>query len=187
MEDNVKIKIRNRSNNVVGYTIPDMGNLHRRFEKRQEKIITFEELRKLSYISGGIQILKNYLIVRDPQALKELQIDVEPEYYYEEDQVKKLLQEGSLDEFLDCLDFAPQGVLDMIKTLAVNLPVNDVAKRRAILDKLKFNVDKAIEIKQMAEEDEQVPEAAISKRRVQINDKNGEQPTRRVVKILTEA
>jgi len=39
----------------------------------------------------------------------------------------------------------------------------------------------------MAEEDEQVPEAAISKRRVQINDKNGEQPTRRVVKILTEA
>jgi len=36
---------------------------------------------------------------------------------------------GSLDEFLDCLDFAPSVIIDMIKVLAVDLPLNDVSKR----------------------------------------------------------
>jgi len=57
-----------------------------------------------------------------------------------------LLQHGSLDEFLDCLDFAPEGVLDLIKEYAVTLPLNDVAKRQAILDKLGFNVTVAIDL-----------------------------------------
>jgi hypothetical protein len=58
------------------------------------------------------------------------------------------MQNGSLDEFLDCLDFAPEGVIDLIKTLAVELPLNDVAKREAILNKTGFNVDNAIRIRQ---------------------------------------
>jgi len=57
------------------------------------------------------------------------------------------MQTGSLDEFLDCLDFAPEGVKDLIKNLAVDLPLNDVAKREAIFNKLGFNVDNAIRIK----------------------------------------
>ena len=66
--------------------------------------------------------------------------------YVDEEDIKKLLLTGSLDAFLDCLDFAPEGVLGIVKTLAVSLPVNDVAKRDAILEKLNFNVTKAIEI-----------------------------------------
>jgi len=54
---------------------------------------------------------------------------------------------GSLDEFLDCLDFAPSVIIDMIKVLAVELPLNDVSKREAIKDKLGFDVTKAIEIR----------------------------------------
>jgi len=56
------------------------------------------------------------------------------------------MEHGSLDEFLDCLDFAPEGVKDLIKNLAVELPLNDVAKREAIFNKLGFNVDNAIRI-----------------------------------------
>ena len=55
--------------------------------------------------------------------------------------------EGTLDQFLDCLDFAPEGVKEMIKEMAVDLPLNDMAKREAIQEKLGFNVTKAIEIK----------------------------------------
>ena len=73
---------------------------------------------------------------------------------------------GSLDEFLDCLDFAPEGVRELIKVLAVELPLNDVAKRKAIFEKLGFNVDKAIEIEQeSADADEEKPETSY--RRVQ--------------------
>ena len=69
------------------------------------------------------------------------------EYHYSEEDVKQLMQTGSLDQFLDCLDFAPQVIKEMIKTLAVELPLNDVQKREAIKEKLGFDVTKAIEIK----------------------------------------
>lgn len=68
----------------------------------------------------------------------------EQEYFYTKDDIVRLMTTGSLDEFLDCLDFAPDGVLESIKTLSVELPLNDVAKRKAILEKLNFNVDNAV-------------------------------------------
>lgn len=168
MEDNRKVKVKNRTNNNVGYSIPDMQNLKRQYSPREEKIITFEELRKLSYIPGGMQMLKEYLIVRDDEALRELNIQVEPEYYYTEKEVAKLMEQGSLNEFLDCLDFAPEGVLEVIKDVAVKLPLNDVAKRQAILDKMGFDVTKAIELKKVAEEDEKEVSSQGSGRRAAV-------------------
>lgn len=145
MDKNTMIKVANRNGNRVGYTIPEMG-IRRQFTARQTKEVSFEELQNLAYLPGGMKLLKDYLVIKDMDALKALEIDVEPEYFYTEDDVKKLLTTGTLDEFLDCLDFAPDGVLDTIKDLAVKLPLNDVAKRNAIQKKLGFNVTKAIEI-----------------------------------------
>lgn len=154
MEDNVKVKVKNRSGNgIVGYTIPDMGNLRREFQDGEEKILTYEEIRKLSYIPGGSMILKDYLIIEDKNVLKELNYDIEPEYFYSKEDIIKLMQTGSLDEFLDCLDFAPEGVKESIKNIAVELPLNDVAKRQAIQEKLGFNVTNAIENLKIIEED----------------------------------
>ena len=152
MEDSKKIKVVNRTNGSVGYSIPDMQNLHRVYSAKEEKIITFEELRKLSYVPGGEAMIKDYLVVKDPEAIEALNFNIEPEYFYTEEQVIKLMQEGTLDQFLDCLDFAPDGVLELIKSLAVSLPLNDVPKRKAIWDKLNFNVDKAIEMNEIANE-----------------------------------
>ena len=55
-----------------------------------------------------------------------------------------LIKTGSLDAWLDCLDFAPEGVLQIIKDAAVELPLNDVQKRDAIKEKLGFDVSAAI-------------------------------------------
>lgn len=161
MEDNKKVRVINRAGNgIVSYSIPDMGNLQRTFQDGEEKILTYEEMRKLSYIPGGQVLLDEYLIIDDKEVLDELNMSPEPEYYYTKDDVLRLMQEGSLDEFLDCLDFAPEGVKESIKTLAVDLPLNDVAKRKAINDKLNFNVDKAIEIKEISEAEE-APRPAV--------------------------
>mgnify|MGYP006988999603 CR=1 FL=1 len=51
---------------------------------------------------------------------------------------------GSLDAFLDALDFAPMGVIDLIKSMAVSLPLTDLNKRKALKDKTGFDVDKAL-------------------------------------------
>ena len=160
VEDNRKVKIKNRvGNGTVGYTIPDMNNLTRIFEDGEEKIVTFEEIRKLSYLHGGSKILKNYLTIEDKEILSEINFIPEPEYFYTREDIIRLMQTGSLDEFLDCLDFAPDGVKETIKTLAVELPLNDVAKRDAIQKKLGFNVTNAIENKKITEED--VPDLSV--------------------------
>ena len=189
MDDNVKVKVVNRAGNgLVAYTIPDMGKLHRDFQDGETKIITFEEIRKLSYLPGGMTILNDYLIIQDPEVLKELNMHVEQEYYYTKEDIVKLMQYGSLDEFLDCLDFAPEGVLETIKTLSVELPLNDVAKRKAILDKMGFNVDNAVRNKELAEQDNDFDGTVkpVEQRRRAAAAPTENKTGRRVVKKVTE-
>ena len=182
------IKVTNRDKGSVGYIIPDLGNLNRQFQPGETKDLTFEELQKLSWVPGGMYILQNCLIIDDEDAIEELLGSVEPEYYYTEKNVKYLLQYGTLDEFLDCLDFAPIGVLDMIKDLAVELPLNDVQKREAIKDKLGFDVDFAVEMERSANEGSE--EHENGKRRAAVpkmKEKKEEKAlTRRVVKVIED-
>ena len=180
IEKDTLIKVKNRDSGTVGYTIPELGNLHRSFAKGETKEITMDELRKLSYISGGKILLQNYLIVQNQDALKELlSDDVEPEYYYGEEEVKKLLLTGSNDQLLDCLEFAPEGVIGLVKDLAVSLKINDISKRNIILEKTGFNVTNAIAINEETIEGEG-EEAKSSRRSAPVTvEKSDETPKRR--------
>ena len=164
IEQNKAVKVINKYNGIVGYQVPELG-VNRTFYPKESKNITFNELEKLSFLPGGESILKNYLEITDEDVIMELfNTKLEPEYHYSEEDVKALLTTGSLDQFLDCLDFAPQVIIDLIKDMAVNLPVNDMAKREAIKEKLGFDVTKAIEIKNTKYdgEDENVSAAGSS-------------------------
>ena len=178
LQKDTLIKVLNRDNGSVCYSIPEMNGLRRVYQSGETKQVTFEELQKLSYIPGGMTLLKQNLVILNDEAVNRLLGHVEPEYRYTEADVRKIMQEGSLDQFLDCLDFAPDGVKELIKTLAVEMPLNDVNKREAIFNKLGFNVDNAIRIKKESEQPVEVAPAAH--RRVQIT----QTPTvsRRVVK-----
>lgn len=185
MDKNTIIKICNRDNAAVFYDIPEMNGLHRVFQPNEVKEVTLEELIKLSYEPGGMSLLKNNFVLNNKEAIKIILGQVEPEYNYTPADVKNLLLNGSLDELLDCLDFAPEGVIEIVKTLAVELPLNDVAKRDAILEKTNFNVTNAIQIKKETEADMPQPAATPAKRRVV--KKTGSESTadtngRRVVK-----
>ena len=149
MNKNTKIKIRNRSTGTVGYTIPDMGNYPRKFQPNEVKEVSFEEIQKLSYTPGGSYMLQHYLVIENVEAREEILGDmVELEYTYTQKDVERLLNSGSLDELLDCLDFAPKGVIEMVQKIAVETELNDVRKRKAIKDVTGFNVDNAIMINQ---------------------------------------
>ena len=181
IEKDTLIKVKNRDSGTVGYTIPELGNLHRSFSKGETKEITMDELRKLSYISGGKVLLQNYLIVQNQDALKELlSDDVEPEYYYGEEEIKKLLLTGSNDQLLDCLEFASEGVIGLVKDLAVSLKINDISKRNIILEKTGFNVTNAIAINEETIEGEG-EETKSSRRSAPVTvEKSDEAPKRRV-------
>lgn len=138
-----KVSIKNRSNSIVIYNIPEMG-IRREFMPNEVKNITSEELEALSYRPGGMDLIRNELLIKDAEVLTDMAVKVEPEYYLDDKGVIELLNTGSMDSFLDCLDFAPQGVLDLIKKYAVSLPVNDSRKREAIKTKLGLDVDLAL-------------------------------------------
>ena len=117
-----------------------------------------EEFRKLSYLPGGQAIIYDCLFIHNEEALKELNPDYEPEYFYTEADIRELLLKGTEAQFLDCLDFAPEGVIELLNQLAVKLEINDLAKRNAIMDKTGFNVTRAIEINHESKEVDAEPE-----------------------------
>jgi hypothetical protein len=169
IDKNTLVKVINKYNGTVGYDVPDLG-VHRNFYPNESKEITFDELEKLSFSPGGDVILNEFLEITDKKVIAQLfSREPEPEYHYTKEDVKKLMQTGTLDQFLDCLDFAPESVKEIIKDMAVELPLNDIAKRQAIQEKLGFDVTRAIEIKNTkfdgGDEDNSEEYGRINKRR----------------------
>ena len=176
------IKVTNRDAGSVGYTVPDL-RIERQYQKGETKEVTMEELRKLSYLPGGDYIIKNCLQIDNSDAVSELLGDVEPEYYYTEAEVRELLVgSGTLAQLQDCLDFAPAGVIDMIKDIAVKEEINDLSKRKAIYDKTGFNVDSAIMIKHETEE-ENAKEETSTRRAAPVKKSENTVPTRKTAPI----
>lgn len=143
INQDTKYNVKNRSSSVVVYRIPE-SNLRREFAPGETKQIPFGELEKLTYQQGGREMLEQFLQIVDEAATSNLNVHREVEYDMSEAQVRDLLLSGSLDAFLDALDFAPIGVIDLIKTMAVQLPLTDLNKRKALKDKTGFDVDKAL-------------------------------------------
>ena len=175
MDKNTIYTVKNRSAGMVVYRIPEDG-IRREFQPGEEKKIRHDELEKLSYQPGGRNLINDYLLIFNNEAIEELAINAEPEYFMTEQDVIKLIEEGSLDAWLDALDFAPPGTMDLIKKFSVSVPLNDIEKRRALKKKTGFDVDKAIYNEEQDKMNEAPAEAP--KRRVQPAAENAN-PARR--------
>lgn len=172
MRSEDKCVITNRSSGTVIYRIPE-EHIRRSFYPGETKSVPFKELQALVNQPGGRELLYGYMLIQDKEAAKELMnidLSTEVEYNMSEAEIRNWLNTCSLDAFKDALDFAPDGVKDLIKKYSVELPLNDVAKREAMKKQLGFNVDKAIEIKREAEapddQQEKAAEAPATSRRV---------------------
>lgn len=165
MESSKILRVKNRSASLAVYSIPEI-NVRREFAPGETKNITYGELEKLSYQPGGRTIMQNFLQIIDPEATGDLGINREPEYDLSEQQIVDLMTKGSLDAFLDCLDFAPVGVIDLIKKFSVSLPLNDIDKRDALKKKTGFDVTVALANMQKEKEDMDAPAVESKERRV---------------------
>lgn len=146
------VEVTNRNNGTTGYTLSN--GLHRSFNLGETKKISLDELNELVVTPGGEYLLQNYLMIKDKSALDFLNMNPEPEYYYTETEVKRLLQEGSLEQLEDCLNFAPQGVIDLVKSIAVKIEISDVRKRDLITEKTGFNIGNAIYVNKVLEDEQ---------------------------------
>lgn len=163
MDSNTTYLVTNRSASTVVYSIPEDG-IRRSFAPGETKKIRHGELEKLSYREGGKVIMAEYLLIRNEEAIADLGVPTEPEYFMTEEQVIDLMKNGSMDAWLDCLDFAPQGILEMIKSLSVSVPLGDYNKRRALQEKTGFDVDAAIKHMEEEREEKELPTAPAQRR-----------------------
>ena len=176
------VSVTHRNTGFTGYTIPDL-NLTRTFNIGETKKISLDELKQLQFVEGGDYLLKHCLIINDKNALEVLNMsDVEPEYFYTEAEIKELLTNGSLDQLEDALNFAPEGVIEIIKSMAIKMELPDTRKRKIISDKTGLNIDNAIMVNEvMKEEHSDVTEKAEIKVRkaAPINAGSTATPTRK--------
>ncbi len=174
LENNTQIGMTCRDSGTVSYTIPELGGLKRVFQAREKKFVTWEEVRSLSYMPGGMNLIEGCFIIDNNEAIAALfGGDVEPEYFYTEDEIKNLLLNASLEEVEDFLDFAPIGGVEIMRDLAVKLEINDLSKRGAISKKVGMSIDNAIRCNQQVK----AAEAAAG-----IESKDEGKPQRRVQK-----
>ena len=150
-----KVRVENRARAIVGYKVPE-SNIIRRFVEGEVKEIPMGELRQAIQIPGTRRTIESNLIIHDKSAVAELLPNAEPEYFYTVKDVDFLLTRGTLDQLMDALDFAPEGVVNLIKDQAVKIELNDVRKREAILKATNFNVTGAIEINHLAQVENKV-------------------------------
>lgn len=164
-ENEMIVAVTNRNSCTTGYAIPEKG-IRREFAVGETKNLSFDELYALSNIPGGEFILRHSLIVKDKSALEMLNIITEPEYFYTEKEIRHILLNGTVDECDDMLTFGASsiGVIELAKKIAVDEQIPDTRKRKLILEKTGFNVDNAIRVNAIMEEDD-APKAEPTERK----------------------
>lgn len=177
MEKNTMCTVKNRSSINVGYAIPELS-IKRQFAPGETKQISYDELAKLTYQPGGRNIIDKYLYIEKKEITENLGVTREVEYDWDEARIKQLLTSDTLDQFLDCLDFAPQGVLEIVKKMAVELPLSDFDKKKALKEKTGIDVDAVYKNAMLvAEEEGTATEEKKQERRV--NSETKAAPKRR--------
>ena len=155
LSDNTLIPVRNMVNHKVVYKIPDQ-NRRIEFEPFQERKITAGELRALHYTSGGETLLHEFLCVKNDILREEFNIPKDQiEYDWELKDIKHILLDESNNTLIaslqDALDFAPEGIRDMIIDYAVIWKIPDTNRRKIITQMTGIDINKQIEFSELVE------------------------------------
>lgn len=138
------MKVYNRSDSNITYSLPELQT-RRVFALGESKELEAKELEALWQMDGGNLIIKHYLMVDDREWV-EKHWDAPIEYFWKPEDVKKCLLEDSLELFQETLEYAPEGVVDLIKMFAWQLPIGDLNKIEAIRQATGFDTLAAIDV-----------------------------------------
>lgn len=162
IKDDELVSVRNRNNGETWYQL-DNG-IVRTFQRDEIKKVPFKELVELSYSQGGQALLEESLVIENKDALASLNMKVEPEYFYEDSDIRMLLFDGTYDEFADFLDFAPEGAIEIAKDIAVREEIPDVRKRDMLSKKTGLNINNAIMVNHIMDDEEKKEEVKKERR-----------------------
>jgi hypothetical protein len=158
-----KVAVISRSKGSVSYSIPTLRVSRTWLQAGDSIDIPIDELLELRVTAGGAKLMDKYLMIADPTAYAIVYNEEEmiPEYQYGIEEVKYLLYEGTVEQLMDAIDYAPQGVLDLIKQLAVK-KMPDKTDKIEVINK-KFNIN-LLTIVQNATLEEDAEEKTVVRR-----------------------
>lgn len=114
----MEVKVWAIGTGLVTYTLAD-PQVTRTWRPNELKVLTFHELYQLMNHPGGAILLKERLQIRDNKVRQALQLPLDPEYLYTEEDAKDLAISGTQEQILDALEFGPLGLASMIKHHAI--------------------------------------------------------------------
>lgn len=134
LKDEQYVRVQNLTDSPVVYLLPE-DNLRRVYQPYEEKNIQVKELRKVFWQPGGPALVQEFLQIKNKELAEEFGVDPETfahEYSWDKEKVDKVLLSEDIDVLHDALDFAPEGIIDLITSEAVALRIPDVNKRNLI-------------------------------------------------------
>ncbi len=161
------MKIVNRSDSTVVYSLEEL-KVRRLFAPNEEKDVPKGEITSLWQTDGGKELIKHELLVDNAAWIEENYPAAPIEYFWREDKVKECLINDSLELFRETLDFAPAGVLEIIKRISWQLPLTDLNKIEAIREKLGFDVLMSIGLMREKAPQKEKPTQRLRKREEEI-------------------
>jgi hypothetical protein len=141
---NLDVRVWSIGSGQVVYQLTDPP-VNRVWRPGELKIIPFHELYQLKNTPGGYNLLFHRLQIRDNKVREALELPLDPEYLYTEEDAKNLVLNGSNEQILDALEFGPTGLASMIKHNAV-LYVNSIEKMNFFNRVFSMNIQEIREI-----------------------------------------
>ena len=154
--DSTQVKVRNMVDYTVGYRIEE-DNVRRQFSPHEIKTVTAGELRKLDYTRGGHVLLTSYLAVQNKSLAEEFGIEEDVfsnEYNWDAARVDEVLLSEPIEILQDAMDFAPEGILQLIKDRAIALRLDSMDKRKVISDGMNIDLNNMIGLAEKAATDD---------------------------------
>lgn len=165
IKDETKVQVSNMTDHEIGYSLT--SGVKRYIRPGVSIAVSAKELRDLRAESGGEAMIHDFLRIENKSMRKEFGIDDDLiEYDWTQKDVDDVLLNKEIDYLLDALDYAPAGIVDMIKTRAIELEIPNMNKRKAIQDKTGVNITSCIENAKAYNEANDVTEAPKKARRV---------------------
>lgn len=141
-----RYKVTSKYNGYVTVTPTNTGYRYIWTNINASLDLTLEEIKNILNTPGGRDILENKVIIEDADLVKDLGLDVEPEYYYTENDVENLLANGTVAQLKDTIDFAPEGTISLIVETATKMKLGDRNKLQVIKEMTGANVEQMITI-----------------------------------------
>lgn len=174
----MKITVTSKYDGILSVKEASTGIRHTWPKAGDIVFLTEENILNIISTPGGRYILENNLTYDNDAVYEMLGIQPEPEDKMSAEQIKALLKGGTLEQLEDALNFANEGTIELIESLAITEQVSDMNKLELISRKTGADMLKKVELykKDFLTKEEEKSVAPTGRKAAVFNGENAEEP-----------